>query len=125
MNTATEIIQAYRRGDITLSECWNRLNGLRLSRSRPKNEPEITTPPSKVYEPLNEAELKAIEFLQKVTFGAAGGARRFTSQALDMKEMTARQREYLRLLVFKYRRQIFGKKNADARAKAYVERMKQ
>lgn len=123
MNTAKEILTAYYAGEISLSECWNQLNGLRLSKSKPANEPEIKAPPSKVYEPLNEAELKAIECLQGVSFGVSNGAKRFAHQVKDQKELTARQREYLRLLVFKYRRQIFGKKNTDARAKAYIERM--
>jgi hypothetical protein len=123
MNTAPEIIKAFREGSITISECWNRLNGLRLAKSRPANEPEIVTPPSKVYEPLNSHELKAIAYLQGVSFGASRGAGRFAHQVKDAKELTGRQREYLRLLVFKYRRQIFGKKNADARAKEYVKEM--
>jgi len=123
MNSAPEIFQAFYRGEITLAQCWDELNGLRLAKSRPMNEPEIKTPPSKVYEPLNEAELKAIVHLQGLSFGASNGARRFAHQVKDMKELTARQREYLRLLVYKYRRQIFGKKNADARAKAYLQRM--
>jgi hypothetical protein len=124
MNTASEIIRSFRDGQISLSECWDMLNGLRLSRSKPHDEPVLETPPSKVYEPLSDAELKAIEHLQGVSFGAASGARRFAHQVKDAKELTARQREYLRLLVYKYRRQIFGAHDTDTRAKAYIERMK-
>jgi hypothetical protein len=123
MNTAPEIIRAFRDGHISLSQCWDALNGLHMSHSRPKNEPEIKTPPSKIYESLNDAELKAIERLQGVSFGAANGAGRFARQVKESKELTARQREYLRLVVYKYRRQIFGKKDTEARAKAYLKRM--
>jgi hypothetical protein len=121
MNNAKDIISAFYQGHMAASQCWEMLRELR--KPKPKNEPEITAPPSKTYETLNEAELKAIELIQPISFGASGGARRFAHQSKDMKEMTARQREYLRLLVFKYRRQIFGAKNADARAKAYIQRM--
>jgi hypothetical protein len=123
MNTPTEILQAYRRGEITLAETWEMLKIIR--KPKPHDEPELQTPPSKRYEPLNEAELKIISEFDSVSFGAANSMKRFAQQARGKKELTARQREYLRLLVYRYRRQIFGKKNADAKAKAYIERMKQ
>jgi len=125
MNTASEIIKAFRDGHLSISQCWDALNGLRLAKSKPANEPEIKTPPSKVYELLNSHELKAIEHLQHVSFGAASGARRFAHQVKDAKELTGRQREYLRLLVFKYRRQIFGKQNTDGRANEYIAKMQE
>ena len=122
MNTASEIMKAYQKGDISLSECWDRLSVIR--KPRPHDEPELVAPPSKVYEPLNEHELKAIECLQRVYFGASNSAKRFAHQVRDAKELTARQREYLRLLVYKYRRQIFKTKDRDERARAYIEGMK-
>jgi hypothetical protein len=123
MNTPTEILQAFQRGEITLAETWERLKVIR--EHKPHDEPELQAPPSKIYEPLNDAELNVISNLDRVSFGASNSARRFAEQIKEAKELTARQREYLRLLVYKYRRQIFGKKNTDARAKAYIERMKQ
>jgi hypothetical protein len=123
MNTPTEILQAYRRGEITLAETWERLKIIR--KPKPHDEPELKAPPSKIYEPLNDAELNVISNLDRVSFGASNSARRFAEQIKEAKELTARQREYLRILAWKYRRQIFGKKNTDARAKAYIERMKQ
>jgi hypothetical protein len=122
MNEPTEILQAFQRGEMTLAECWERLKVVR--KPKPHDEPELLTPPSKVYEPLNEAELKMISEFDSVSFGASNSMKRFARQVRGKKELTARQREYLRLLVWKYRRQIFGKKNADPRAKAYIETMK-
>lgn len=121
MNTASEILAAYRKGEISEAECWERLSI--VSKPRPHDEPELVAPPSKVYEPLNQSELKAIEFMQRVHFGASNSAKRFAHQVKDAKELTARQREYLRLLVHKYRRQIF-RTDYDARAKAYTQKMK-
>lgn len=122
MNTAPEIIQAFTHGEISLSQCWEMLKNLRPRKAN--DNIVLTVPPSKVYEPLNKYELKAIEHLQGVHFGAASSARRFIRQVKEAKELTARQREYLQLLTYKYRRQIFGKRDTDQRAKAYVERMK-
>jgi ribonuclease HII len=48
---------------------------------------------------------------------------RFAMQVKDAKELTQRQREYLQLLVWRHRRQIFHT-DTDARAKSYIERMK-
>lgn len=122
MNTATEIMQAYRDGNISEAECWEQLKIIRAP--KPHDEPDLTTPPSKVYEPLNKYELKAIEYLQRVSFGASNSMKRFAHQVKDAKELTGRQREYLRLLVWKYRRQIFKHFDKDKSAKAFIEAMK-
>lgn len=124
MNDALSILTAYRKGEIGLSECWDLLRGV-PNISPKRNEPKIQAKPSRVYEPLNAAELRAIEFLQRVNFGVWNSASRFVHQIKDAKELTARQRDYLRLLVYKFRRQIFRKPDRDARAKTYIERMKQ
>jgi hypothetical protein len=121
MNEATEILQLFQKGEITLAECWERLKVIR--KPRPHDEPQLVTPPSKVYEPLNEAELKILSEFSSVSFGAGSSMKRFARQTQGATQLTARQREYLRLLVYKYRRQIFGKKDADKPAKAYIEKM--
>lgn len=122
MNNADDILRAYRKGEITLADCWEQLKVTK--RPKPHDEPELIAPPSKVYEPLNDAELKMISEFDSVSFGASNGLKRFARNVRGQKELTARQREYLRLLVWKYRRQIFGKKSADQKAKAYIETMK-
>lgn len=118
-----EILQNYRDGKITLAECWNELRAIR--KSKPKGEPEISPPVVKeslVYLPCNDMEIKAIERLQSVHFGMSRGAKRFVSQIKDKKELTKRQSEYLRLLVWKYRRQLW-RKDYDVRAKAWMQGM--
>jgi hypothetical protein len=117
-----EILQDYRDGKITIAECWERLKVIR--QPKPHNEPELTTPPSRVYEPLNEMELGAIKHLQGVHFGASNGMKRFARQSKDAKELTARQREYLRLLIWRFRRQVFRTRNPDASARTYISKMK-
>jgi hypothetical protein len=117
-----EILENYRNGKITLAECWEMLRTYRAP--KPHDEPELTEPPSRVYEPLNEVELEVIAHLDRVSFGAANSMKRFARQIRGAKELTARQREYLRLLLWKYRRQFFSNRDADRRAKACIEKMK-
>lgn len=121
MNTSFDILAKYRNGEISISECWNLMAGIRQAKT--KTEIVLTQPPSKNYEALNECELEAIRNLQSVHFGMSRGAKRFAHQIKDCKELTARQREYLRGLVFKYRRQLW-RDNPDGNAKSFCSRMK-
>lgn len=118
---AAEIRAAYENKEISEAEYWNRLAALQ-ERAPKKHDIVLTEPPSRVYYPLNQAERDAVSALQNVSFGISNGARRFAHQIKDADQLTARQREYLRGLVLKFRRQLFGK-DADHKAAALVERM--
>lgn len=116
-----EILSAYRAGKLTEAQCWEQLRSIR---SPKKGEIVLTEPPSKTYENLNASEIEALLFLaQHVSFGAASSAKRFVRQMQGAMQMTSRQREYLRQLVYKYRRQIWSKASADHQAKAFCEKM--
>lgn len=121
-NTKDEIMDRYHRGEISESQCWELLALLNQGRVSDM-EYELTAPPSKVYEKLNDWELHAIEKLQGVGYGMNRSAKRFAHQIKDSQELTARQREFLRLLVWRYRRQLW-KRDQDQKAKAYLDYMK-
>lgn len=122
MRTATEILQAYRRGELTLSQCWQELASIRVVPS--KDGPIIQAPPSKIYLPLNRYEIKAIEILQKVSFGMDRSGKRFIDQISSKTELTARQKEFLQLLIYKYRRQIFRHDDQSMKARSFIRNMK-
>lgn len=122
--SADEILQEYYDGKLSVAECWSRLAQIRIPLQ--EHGPQITTPKQKpplVYLPINDHERKAIAKLQSVHFGMARGAKRFVQQIKEATELTARQKEYLRVVVFKYRRQLFGQ-NYEARAKVFLEEMR-
>ena len=123
MNTVYEILEAYARGEISVSQCWDQLAGIREDKGRSKTDIVLTAPPSKIYEPLNKYEVEAIRCLQGVHFGASRAAGRFAHDVKDQTELTARQREFLRGLVWRYRRQVFGGTDYDQRAQSFIERM--
>ena len=116
-----EILERYKSGKISEGECWELLGNIRLPKKeyvmpdRPKETP-------KVYKPISEGESKVIEALQRVHFGMSSSAKRFSRDIRNAKELTDAQRDFLKLLILRYRRQLFRAENPDNRAKEFIRK---
>lgn len=85
--------------------------------STPKKKKE---PPQKF--PVTSLELWALAALGKCRFGVGTWEKRFVRSLQGAIELTAKQREWLCKLIYKYRRQL---KMDNDQARAYVERLKE
>lgn len=121
-STKDEIMQAFQNGKISEGEVWNLLK--KLKPVKQQEEKKLHEKSDLPKEHLNKYEIEIIERFQSVRFGSARGAARFTRDIRNSTELTPRQKEYLRLLTHRYRRQLFRIGDPDLSAKSFIEKMK-
>ena len=105
MKDFQDIRDQYDRREITLAQYWDLLKEVAKQEKR-KDDYTLKEPPRGPDMPLTVREKDVIKKMQSVSFGSFGPHRKFIKQIEKVGELTARQKEYLRKLFFRYRRQL-------------------